>query len=135
MSQQQTNKIIQTEPTKESVRGAIQYDCYHSKLTIRQIAEKYHVTPVTVMKWKKRKFITDKPRNRISKLKPKHIEYIKKIADGKFTGIDQASSRMIAYNLQRKFNRNLKKMVLILFFGQINKALDFLKTLDFMKAK
>ena len=67
MSEPITTKINQTEPSKESIRGAIQYDCYHSGLTIRQIAEKYHVTPATVIKWKKRQSIKDAPTNRKSK--------------------------------------------------------------------
>jgi transposase len=119
-----TNKIAQPVPSKEAIRGAIQIACFDKTLTIRQIALKFNVTVATVMKWKKRSFVTDAVRNRKTKLKSKHIEFIKKMADGKYTGIEQASSRQIAYKLQRKFNRNLKKMVFTICHSTVNKVLN-----------
>ena len=119
-----SNKIPQIIPSKEAIRGAIQHSCYENTLTIRQIALKFDVAPSTVMKWKRRSSVSDSIRIRKSKLKPRHIQFIKKMADGKYTGIDQASSRMIAYKLQRKFNRNLKKMAFTVCHSTVNKILN-----------
>jgi transposase len=119
-----SNKIAQPILSKEAIRGAIQHACYAKTLTIRQIALKFNVTTSTVMKWKKRSSVSDASRNRKTKLKPKHIRFIQKMADGKYTGIDQASSRQIAYKLQRKFNRNLKKMTFTICHSTVNKLLN-----------
>ncbi len=99
MSSLTTNKIAQPIPSKEAIRGAIQIACFDKTQTIRQIALKFNVNPGTVMKWKKRSFVTDATRIRKSKLLSKHMAFIKEMADGKYTGIDQASSRQIAYKL------------------------------------
>jgi transposase len=120
----QTSEIEQPILSKEAIRGAIQYECRYTNNSIRNIAAKFKVSPKTVMKWKKRDFVADAKKTRTPKLKSKHIEYIRKLADGKYTGIDQASSRMIASSLERKFNKNLKKITFSICHSTVNKVLN-----------
>ena len=43
---------MEEELSKEAIRGAIKYDCVHSKMTLKQIASKYNVHVRTVYKWR-----------------------------------------------------------------------------------
>ena len=115
---------IEPKLSKQAIRGAMQYDSHYSNLTTSQIAEKYKVSIKTVLKWKKRTSVQDLPRNRRSKLKPHHIRFIKKLADGKFTGFEQASSRVIANLLETRFNKDKKKLNFTICHSTVNKALN-----------
>lgn len=99
----------QKEISKKAIRGAIQYDCFNSKLSMRNIAKKYHVNLSTVQYWKKRDSVDNGVRKRRSKLDSKHIEFILNLAKNKFSGIDRASSRIIAYKVSKEFRNSTKK--------------------------
>jgi len=43
---------MEEELSKEAIRGAIKYDCVHSKMTLKKIASKYNVHVRTVYKWR-----------------------------------------------------------------------------------
>ena len=109
---------------KEALRGAIKFDCMYSTLSMRQIANKYQVNLSTVQTWKKRDFVTDKKKIRKPKAQRKHIDFIKNLGDGKYTGIQQASARQIAYKLNEHFNRGLKKLQFSLSYSTVNKILN-----------
>ena len=50
--------------SKEALRGAIQCECLNTNLTLNQIAQKFKVSKMTVIKWKKRDYVNAKERNR-----------------------------------------------------------------------
>jgi len=110
--------------SKEALRGAIQWECQNSNLTLNQIAEKFKVSKMTVIKWKKRDYVNAKERNRKCKANKRHIAFIKKMGDGKYTGIEQASCRMIAAKLIRHFNKGLKSIKFSLGKSTVNKILN-----------
>ena len=110
--------------SKEALRGAIQWDCQNSGLTMRQIAAKFNVNLNTVQKWKKRSSVQDKIRIRKSKVNKRHINFIKKLADGKYTGTQQASAKVITYKLNKHFNKGLKKYKFSLATSTVNKVLN-----------
>ena len=89
--------------SKEAIRGAIQTECIRKELTIREISKKYKVTVSTVMKWKNRENVLDKKRVRKLKMNRNIQNYVFNQAEGKFTGIEHASSRKIARRIKRKF--------------------------------
>ena len=90
---------------------------------MRQIAKKFGVNLSTVQTWKKRKYVNDKIRVRASKAKRKHIKFITKLADGKYTGIHQASARMITYKFNKHFNKG-RKVKFTLGRSTVNKILN-----------
>jgi DNA-binding transcriptional regulator YhcF (GntR family) len=80
-------------------------------MSIREAAKHFNVNFKTIEKWSKREPETgflDKKRQRTKKLKEEHLEFMKKLADGKSTGKDQASSRIIARELIKRFKNPLK---------------------------
>ena len=60
---------MEEELSKEAIRGAIKYDCVHSKMSLKQIASKYNVNVRTVYKWRDRTDVNDKKRVRRTKFK------------------------------------------------------------------
>ena len=56
-------------------------------MTLKQIVSKYDVSVCTVLKWKVRTDVNDKKRVRRTKFKIKHVKFIKKLAEGMFTGM------------------------------------------------
>ena len=87
--------------SNEAIRGAIQTEIHLGDLTIRQIAAKFGVSIGTVQRWKERTSVRSLSRRKKGKINMKFKNFIYKCAADKFTGIERASSRMIANKIKR----------------------------------
>jgi transposase len=73
----------------------------------KEVAQKLNTSLQLVYKWRKRDPLEPR-KQRKGKLKRNHIKMLKKLGADKYTGINHASSRMIAYKLNRLFGRGRK---------------------------
>lgn len=104
------DNLTRSMQTKQVKRALIQADLFNSDLSMKQIAIKHKVSTCTVHRWKHRSNIMNKKKTRQTKYKQEHIDYIVNRAEGKYTGIDKASSRVIASELAVKYgNQKTKK--------------------------
>ena len=83
-------------------RSAIQlYIREHPDEKMNNIAKIFKVSPVTVAKWKKRDSFIDLKRK--TKMTKKIKNFLLSKAKNKFTGIDNASSRKLAIQIEKRF--------------------------------
>jgi len=85
-------------------RSSIQlYTKEHPNEKLNNLAKLFHVTPMTVTKWKNKDYFVDTTKKRMSKM-PKKIKYfLLNKAKNKFTGINNASSRKLAFEIEKIF--------------------------------
>ena len=107
------------EISKEAKRGAIQALWATNKFTLKQIAQTLNVSMSTVQKWKDQSTTKDQTRKRKSKVK-KHIRsFIYKLAADKYSGIEKASTRVIANKVKRKFRIEISHMTISLLLRKM----------------
>ena len=102
--------MVQGGLSKEAIRGAIQTEIHIGDLTIRQIATKFGVSIGTFQRWKDRSSVRSLSRKKKGKINMKVKNFIYKCAADKFTGIERASSRVIANKIKKKFRRDRIKV-------------------------
>lgn len=81
----------------------IQYPNYSNV----QIAKMIKVSSMTVAKWKNQDTIIDKKRRRKTKMNRKIKNFLIRKTKNKFTGINKASSRKLAREIEKVFNLNI----------------------------
>jgi transposase len=90
--------------SKESKRGAIQYEIALGELNLIEIAKKVGVNINTVRRWKDTKSVDRKDRvTKTRKINREKKAYIRELASDKFTGSEKASSREITRKLKIRY--------------------------------
>jgi transposase len=95
--------------SRKDIRGAIRTAYFKEKLTPLQIKAKFKVNIKTVRKWINRDSVEPLKKTRKKVLKRQHKNYIFKLANGKFSGNDNASIRKITQKVKRKFKLKISK--------------------------
>ena len=89
---------------RQRKRSAIQlYIKENPDAKLNKVAEIFHVSPMTVAKWKKKDYFVDTKRTRKTKMKKSIKNFLINKAKNKFTGIDNASRRKLAALISKKF--------------------------------
>ena len=90
--------------TKETIWRLVKKDIDDGKLTHRQIAKKYGISSTKVHYWRHREIPTSRKRIVLKrKINDEKMELIREWATRKTTGVEQASTRVIARKLTDRF--------------------------------
>ena len=90
--------------TRLRQRAGIQSFCNNNpKIKGKEVANIFRVSPMTVSRWKNRNYFNDKNRKRRTKMTMEVKNFLIRKSKNKFTGIDNASTRKLKLELQKKF--------------------------------
>ena len=113
-------EISQLSINRQKKRASIQlYYENNPNAKDADIAKLYNVSNKTVSKWNRRKYFTDKVRERKTKMNNKIKRFLITRAKNKFTGIENASCRKLSEQIKNKFNINISKTTVNNWLNQI----------------
>ena len=100
-----------------------------------EIAKFIGTSKMTVTRWKNKANFLDRKRKRKTKLSKNIKNFLLKKASNKFTGVNKASSRKLAGEIQRKFNINVSHATINIWLRKLLKKPIRAKKTFYLKKK
>ena len=117
-------------------RSAIQlYTKEHPEVKSNKVAPIFHVSPMTVLKWRKKDSFYDSVRKRKNRISRNIKYFLLRNGKNKFSGIDNASCRKLATQIERKLKVKISFVTVNNWLKKLTKRTIKVKKTFFLKDK